>query len=105
MHKQIFIQSQQHIIPIDTADIILVEASGHYSSLKTAEKTYLVRTSIRKLEAMLLPFGFIRIHRKFIVPISQITQVERKRVVLGNRYLPIGLSYHKNFLEQLNILQ
>lgn len=105
MRKDIYISYQHKIIRINPDDIILVEATGEYSLLKTTTKNYLLHTPIIKLEAILSPFGFFRVHRKFIISLSRITHVERKLVVLGDLQIPIGYSFYKNFLNQLDILQ
>ncbi len=104
MRKDIFISSQNRIIRIKPEDIVLVEATREYRQIKTTSKNYLVHTPIIKLESILYPHGFLRVHRKFIIPISRISHVERKHVFLDDLEIPIGYSFYKNFLKQLDIL-
>lgn len=104
MQKEIFITHQNKIIRVDLDEIVMLEAAGEYCLVKTKTQNYLLQTPIVKMETLLSPLGFCRVHRKFIIAIRRISFIERKYVMLGDVQVPIGYSFHKNFLNQLNIL-
>ncbi len=55
----------EHIVNLD--DIIYISAEDKYSILYTADRHFVDRTSLNEYENLLEPYGFSRVHRKFIV--------------------------------------
>lgn len=104
MRKDIFITHQNKIIRVDLDEIILLEASGEYCLVKTNAQNYLLQTPIIKMDVLLSPFGFCRVHRKYIISLRRISFIERKFVMMDDQVVPIGYHFYKNFLDQLNIL-
>ena len=64
---RIAIKGKKKIVFIETADIIAVEARGNYVVLHHTSSSHILRQSISKIAEKLKPFGFVRIHRSFIV--------------------------------------
>ena len=62
-----------HILKPD--EIAWVEAEGDYVTLHTIEKSYLLRESLRNMEARLGTHGFQRIHRSCLVSIRRIREL------------------------------
>jgi len=52
-------------------------------------------STMEKLEENMLPFGFLRVQRSFIVNVNRIISLSRSGVVLDNaRNLPVGRNYY-----------
>jgi two-component system LytT family response regulator len=62
-----------HILKPD--EIAWVEADGDYVTLHAGGKSYLVRESLRNMEARLAAHGFQRIHRSALVSIRRIREL------------------------------
>lgn len=79
-------------VPVDPAEILYAEAVGKSQKLVlTGETTVLVRTSLRDLETRLDPYGFIRIHKGFLVNYRAIRKITSRSVLLDSgSALPIG---------------
>jgi len=58
-------------------DVVYFQADQKYTSVITAEREYVVRRSIKELEAQLDPAQFWRIHRGTIVRVDQIVKAKR----------------------------
>mgnify|MGYP001344534387 CR=1 FL=1 len=56
-------------------DIYYVMAKDDYSYIYTAEERYLSTISLAQLESRLEPQGFFRVHRRFLVNLSQVKEV------------------------------
>jgi hypothetical protein len=56
--------------------------------------------SIQELGKM-LPDSLIRCHKSYIVALSGITSIERDRIKIGNKYIPIGDSYREEFYRHI----
>ncbi|SPE34683.1 Response regulator receiver protein [Candidatus Sulfopaludibacter sp. SbA3] len=63
-----------HVIPIGKLDY--VEAQDDYVALHSAGRSYLKQQPIARVEAMLDPARFVRIHRSTIVNLERVTRIE-----------------------------
>jgi hypothetical protein len=73
---RIAIRAGKKILFIDTADIIAVEAEGHYVMLQHRSSGYLLRESISTMEEKLSLFGFVRIHRSSLVNAAFVEEIQ-----------------------------
>lgn len=58
--------------------------------------------TLSRIESM-LPDSFVRIHRSYIVALDKISEIEHRRVRIGNEVIPIGDNYHEAFFRKLNL--
>jgi len=58
------------------ADIIYIQSDNHSIIVHTKKYQYLVRGNMTDFEAKLIPFDFIRIHRKYIINLSQLSKID-----------------------------
>lgn len=56
-------------------DVRVVEASGDYARLHTADGSHLVRVPISTLEQRWAAAGFVRVHRSYLVAAAHITEL------------------------------
>ena len=56
-------------------DIDWIEAADNYARIWTGGRCYLLRESMRVLEARVRPHGFIRAHRRALVPVSGVREL------------------------------
>jgi DNA-binding LytR/AlgR family response regulator len=61
---------------IERVEIRYVEAEGDYVRLHTADDSYLVRRSMSSLAEAWERFGFVRIHRSYVVNLRHVAQIE-----------------------------
>ena len=74
-------------------DILYVEAVGKIQKLipATPGQPFLVRSALHDLETMLIPLGFIRVHKGFLVNYRCIRKITSRSVLLDTgAELPIG---------------
>jgi len=62
---------------LDVNDIAWIEAADYYACLHVADKQYLLRETIKSLEARLDPRKFVRIHRSVIVNLGFVREIHR----------------------------
>lgn len=60
---------------LQVEDIYYVMAKDDYSYIYTAEERYLSTVSLAGLETKLEPQGFFRVHRRFVVNLSQVKEI------------------------------
>ena len=80
-------------VSLDPASLIYAEAVGKVQRLvlSGAAEPILIRASLRELEEQLLPHGFIRIHKGFLVNYRYIKKITSRSVLLDTGDdLPVG---------------
>ena len=99
-HK-LFLKSGPRIHQIDTREVLYIEKKGHYVVFHTYESELLSRMNMNDLLRALPPDDFVRIHRSFVVAIDKIDTIERYRVVIQGRMIPIGENYREEFFQRI----
>ncbi len=74
--RRLVIKSMGKISFVEVGDIDWIGAEGSYVSLNINKKTHLMRATLKKLESMLNPEEFLRIHRSTIVNVSAIKELQ-----------------------------
>ncbi|MDH6251363.1 DNA-binding LytR/AlgR family response regulator [Chryseobacterium sp. H1D6B] len=91
---------QQHRINFD--DILYIESIKDYVNIKTSQQEYIVLDTLKSLELQLSGLSFARVHKSFIINLSQIKSLGAKKAVLfSEQEIPIGEMYRENFLNKL----
>lgn len=85
-------------VNVKYAEILFIEAIGHYLSIQTMSENYRTRLSMKDVQEHLPAQLFTRVHKSFIVSFDKIKMVTGNQVTLVNDFrIPIG-SFYKDFL-------
>ena len=74
--EKIAVKDRQHIHVITVQEINYLEACGDYVSLFTATGSFLKEQTMKYFEENLPSKQFVRIHRSFIVNVSEVSKIE-----------------------------
>lgn len=103
------IKQANRTILIDAREIHYITASGYYAEIFIENKKYLLRESLNKLDEMLDPKIFSRIHRSTIININYIKEIVHSDYseidvrMRDDKLLRISKSNKKQFLEKIGI--
>ncbi|NQZ09510.1 MAG: response regulator transcription factor [Algicola sp.] len=101
------IRSQGNVYFVNAMDIYWVEADGDYINIHTAQKSHLLRETMRKMEQRLQTHGFQRIHRSTIVKLSVISELstsdngEYEVILTNGTRLKLSRTYRDLLFEKL----
>ena len=56
---------------------------------------------MKKMEESLPVKSFIRVHKSYIIALSKIESIERNRIKIGDKIIPIGDTYKEYFFKQI----
>jgi DNA-binding LytR/AlgR family response regulator len=98
---KLFIKSGPLIHQVDIKEVLFIEKKGHYVVFHTPAREFLSRMNMNELMKALPSDSFIRVHRSFVVAIDKIDTIEKYRVVIGEKKIPIGESYRDDFLNRI----
>lgn len=94
--NSLYVRSEYALVKIPYSEILYIETMDDYIKIHTSEnKTILTLMSLKKIAEKLPQNEFIRVHRSFIVTLSNISSIRGKTILLGDTNIPIGTSYKK----------
>lgn len=75
--SHIFVQKSEKLLNLPVEEIMFLEASGDYTILTTKSDQFVSSSGIGKLEEILNPETFIRVHRSTIININYLKEIEK----------------------------
>ncbi|MBK0370277.1 LytR/AlgR family response regulator transcription factor [Flavobacterium agrisoli] len=99
-----FVRAEYENVKINFSDILYIEGLKDYVKIVTTDNKFtLTLISLIKLENLLESKGFARIHRSYIVNIKHIKSIQKSKVLIADKRLPISESYKNEFFERLQL--
>jgi DNA-binding LytR/AlgR family response regulator len=92
---EILIKAGTKRVLLDLRTISHAQGLKDYTILFTEDKKYLVKGSVKAMEAYLPELYFMRVHRSFLVAKDRIKFVNRNKIDLGDLTIPIGRHYRE----------
>jgi DNA-binding LytR/AlgR family response regulator len=93
--SQFFIHTDQGDVCIDVHDILYIKGLNEYAIIKTGLREFVVRESLRDIEERIAHYGYLRVHKSWIVSIKSIAVIDRTFLRVGDAVIPIGRTYHE----------
>lgn len=100
---RIIVQTGKGETIIRRDDIECLEAARNYVTVSTAERDFLVRNTLHKLEQQLAPGQIVRTHRSYLVNIDKIEEIRttdsggREIRLQGGKTVPLSRGYRDRF--------
>jgi DNA-binding LytR/AlgR family response regulator len=94
-----FVKTETRMEKVRYADVLYIEGMGDYWRIITPGKRIMTLLNYKKLEEMLPPRQFIRVHKSFIVAIDKIDSIERNRIKIADRLIPVSETFRKTFFD------
>lgn len=102
VHSKIFVKTEYRLEGINTADILYIEGMGDYKRIITSQKKIMTLETFKELLNKLPSNKFCRVHNSYIVSLDSIENIERNRITINKKLIPISDSYGKEFYNNLN---
>lgn len=99
--KFIFVKSEYQNLKIFLKDILYVEGLKDYVKIfiTTQAKPILSRQNLKSIETQLPSEGFQRVHKSYIISHNKITSVNKLKIMVREKEIPLGDSYKEDFLK------
>lgn len=95
----LFVKTEYRMEKVSFSDILFIEGMGDYRNIQTPQKKILTLQTFGELEKYLPKDKFCRVHKSYLVSIEQIEFVERNRIKIGEKRIPISETYKNGFFE------
>jgi len=92
----LFVKTDGKLVRINLSDLLFVEGLKDYLYLYLRNEKLIVLDTLKEFENK-LPQEFMRVHKSYIIRLGAIETVERNRVFIGGKIIPIGDTYKVKF--------
>ncbi len=100
-HDFIFVKTEHKIQKIYLDDILYIEGLKDYISIFTRSERIITLQNMKKMEESLPSKSFIRVHKSYIIALGKIESIERSRIQISEKIIPIGDTYREYFFKQI----
>jgi DNA-binding LytR/AlgR family response regulator len=99
----IFVKSEYKLIHILYNDILYIEGLKDYVKIYTVNdsRAILSLMSLKTLEEELPSDRFMRVHRSYIIQKSKIESINKGRIVIQKKEIPVGETYRQQFMAMI----
>ncbi|MFC0779400.1 LytR/AlgR family response regulator transcription factor [Flavobacterium sp. HJSW_4] len=99
-----FVRAEYENVKLNFADILFIEGLKDYVKIYTTDNKFtLTLISLIKLENLLSNKGFARVHRSYIINIKHVKSIQKNKVLISDKRIPISESYKNTFFEKINL--
>ncbi|SKB48302.1 two component transcriptional regulator, LytTR family [Parapedobacter luteus] len=97
----IFVKTEHKIQRVDLDDILYIEGLKDYISIYTPDERIVTLQNMKKMEDILPVNRFVRVHRSYIVALDKIASIERGRIYIRDKIIPVGDTYRDSFYKYI----
>lgn len=97
-----FARLDRELIKINFEEIYYVQASGDFVNIFLRDKKILLSENLKVWEGLLVQNHFCKVHKSYIINIRHIDRVVGNIIHINNGQIPIGRSFKKSFMDQIN---
>lgn len=103
--EKLFVRKNQELTSLMAFDILFVEAVGNQVKVYTKTETISISHTLKSIEAKLLPLGFMRIHRSYMINFDYVDSISDGFIFLRGQRVPFGGGeYKKEFMTRIAVL-
>lgn len=93
----IFVKTENRLEKVMLTDVLYIEGMGDYRCIHTSQKRILTLQTFTEFEQQ-IPAGLIcRVHKSWMVAIGKIDAIERDRILIGGKRIPVSATYREGF--------
>ena len=97
----IFVKTEYKIQKIYLNDILFIEGLKDYISIYTKNDRIITLQSMKKIDEALPDHLFVRVHKSYIVALDKIESIERSRIAIADKIIPIGDTFRDYFFKMI----
>lgn len=100
----VFVRHEGSLVKVKFDDVLWLKGDGNYTTLITKKAVFSVRNILKDFESVLPPHQFLRIHKSYIVQVSEILSINTKEVKVGTDLVPIGRTFYHQLISGIKKL-
>lgn len=100
----LFVRNRETMVKVAIKDIRYIEAERNYCRIFSMEKEYLIVTTLKEIDKKLPQKHFLRIHRSYIINLSQVDEIAGTHVVISRKAIPMSKGMRSELLKRLQTI-
>lgn len=100
-HGYFFVRTELRLERVGFAELLYIEGAGDYRNIQTLTRRIRTLETFGDLEARLPASLVARVHKSYMVVLGVIESVERDRIVIRGKYIPVSGSYRDAFYARI----
>lgn len=96
-----FVKTEQRLERVRFAELLYIEGDGDYRQVQTVTRRISTLEKFSDLETRIPSTIACRVHKSFMVALDKIESVERDRILIRDKYIPISSTYRDAFYERI----
>ncbi len=101
INNQLLVKEGHRFIKVPLAEIFWFESDKNYLEVKTLERKYLIRCSLKKLLEHLPEHDFVKCHKQYIININHVKSFSADAVIIYGNEIPIGRNAQEEVIANL----
>lgn len=97
-----FVKTEFRMQRVDFKEILYIEGMSEYLRIVTTKEKIMTLQSFKNIEEILPKDIFVRVHKSYIVALNKIDSVERNRISIGGKLIPVSNTYKESFNLMIN---
>ena len=97
-----FIKSGNKTVKVYFKKILYIEGMRDYLQIHTGDGRIMTLLNFKKMQEILDPNKFIRVHKSYIISIDKIDYIENNIIKIGEKRIPVSNTYKVAFFNLLN---
>ncbi|EAY31234.1 LytR/AlgR family response regulator transcription factor [Microscilla marina] len=99
--EHLFVKTEYKIVKVNLKDIWYVEGLKDYIKIVTFEGQLLTLQSMKNMQETLPDAQFMRVHKSYIIAMAYIESIERNKIKIQDKWIPIGTTYRDQFYKRI----
>ncbi|HON53021.1 MAG TPA: LytTR family DNA-binding domain-containing protein [Bacteroidales bacterium] len=99
-----FVKSEYQTVKINFNDITYIEGLKDYVKIYCGKKMIVTLMNMKHIYEKLPKNLFIRVHKSYIIHIHAIEKIDRQRILIQSKYIPIGDVYKDEFEKKMGLI-
>lgn len=104
LNDRIFVRHNDKMLKINVENIFYIEADRNYCRIFTHDREHLLVMTLKDIDEKLPQKHFLRIHRSYIINLSQIEEVAGTHVVIAKKAIPMSKAMRSELLKRLRTI-
>jgi two-component system, LytTR family, response regulator len=99
--SHIFVKTEYRLENIPVDNILWIEGMREYLQIVLSDKKIMTKQSFKAILEQLPKNKFIQVHKSWVVAITKIESIERNRIKIGNKLIPVGDTFKDDFYKNV----
>jgi DNA-binding LytR/AlgR family response regulator len=104
LSDSIFVRHHNTMVKVDIKDILYIEAERNYCRIFSKTKEYLLVITLKDMTEKLPQQHFLRVHRSFIINLSQINEIATSHIIIAKKAIPVSKALKEELLKRLQTI-